>query len=148
MTDQQEPLAMRAFSRSSAICAALSFLILSACVSRAPPLRGGQIGLISGRETAGLSNDAARNKVLAEAARLTVDHGLRYFILLPAPQMANSAARPQRAGVDTAIRPGVDVTFRALRKDPVGGGAWDAYRLLSVRKPGSHGPGDPAASRD
>ena len=141
---------MRAFNRSPAICAALSFLILSACVSRAPPLRGGQIGLISGRETAGLSNDAARNKVLAEAARLTVDHGLRYFILLPAPQMAASPApaRPQRANADTAIRPGVDVTFRVLRKEPVGGGAWDAYRLLSARKPGSHGAGDPAAGRD
>lgn len=139
---------MRAFSRFPAICAALSFLVLSACVSRAPPLRGGQIGLISGRETVGLSSDAARNKVLAEAARLTVDHGLRYFILLPAPQMAASPARPQRAGADTAIRPGVDVTFRALRKDPVGGGAWDAYRLLSARKAGSHETGDPAAGRD
>ncbi|MGZ5926586.1 MAG: hypothetical protein ACXWLJ_07895 [Rhizomicrobium sp.] len=139
---------MRAFSRSPAICAALSLLILAACVSRAPPLRGGQIGLISGRETVGLSSNAARNKVLAEAARLTVDHGLRYFILLPAPQMAASPARPQRAGADTAIRPGVDVTFRALRKDPVGGGAWDAYRVLGARKAGSHGTGDPAVGRD
>ena len=139
---------MRAFSRSAAICAALSFLILSACVSRAPPLRGGQIGLISGRETVGLSSDAARNKVLAEAARLTVDHGLRYFILLPAPQMAASPARPQRAGADAAIRPGTDVTFRALRKNPVDGGAWDAYRLLSARKAGGRGAGDPAAGRD
>jgi hypothetical protein len=137
---------MRAFSRSPAICAALSFLVLSACVSRAPPLRGGQIGLISGRQTAGLSSDAARNKVLAEAARLTIDHGLRYFILLPAPQMANALA--QRTSADTAMRPGVDVTFRALRKEPVGGGAWDAYRLLGARKAGSHGIGDPAAGRD
>jgi hypothetical protein len=137
---------MRAFSRSPAICAALSFLVLSACVSRAPPLRGGQIGLISGRQTAGLSSDAARNKVLAEAARLTVDHGLRYFILLPAPQMANAPA--QRTSADAAMRPGVDVSFRALRKEPVGGGAWDAYRLLGARKAGSHGIGDPAAGRD
>ena len=139
---------MRAFSRSPAICAALSFLVLSACVSRAPPLRGGQIGLISGRETVGLSSDAARNKVLAEAARLTVDHGLRYFILLPAPQMPTSPARPQRAGADTAIRPGTDVTFRVLRKEPVGGGAWDAYGLLGARKAGSRRAGDPAAGRD
>ena len=111
----------------------LAFGLLAGCVSHMPPLRAGQVGTISGRDTAGLANDAAEKKVLAEAARLTVDHGYRYFVILSgSPQASGPAARPGPAG--TAIRPGADVRFRALSKDQIGRGAtgvFDAYRLLT-----------------
>ncbi len=125
-------------SQFPSACALLSFALLAGCIGHMPPLRAGQVGTISGRETAGLVPDAARKKVLAEAARLTVDHGYRYFVILPGPPQRNAApgtvARPGPA--DTTIRPGMDVSFRALRKDQIGrgtAGVFDAYRLLESR---------------
>lgn len=125
-------------SRFSSACALLSLALLAGCIGHMPPLRGGQVGTISGRETAGLAPDAAQKKVLAEAAQLTVDHGFRYFVILPGPPQRSPAGIATRAGgpADTAIRPGTDVSFRALRKDQIGrgtAGVFDAYRLLEAR---------------
>lgn len=119
--------------KSLPVSVLLSLGLLAGCIGHLPPLRAGQVGTISGRETAGLANDAAEKKVLAEAAQLTVDHGYRYFVILPGPpQVSGLAARPGPAG--TAIRPGTDVRFRALSKDQIGRGTtgvFDAYRLLN-----------------
>lgn len=120
----------------------LLLTLLSACIGPMRPLRNGQIGTISGRTTAGLSTPAATKKILSQAAQLTVDHGLRYFVLLPSPdQQRNSAASiPQRARIagslGTSINPGVDVTFKAFRKGAISpniAGVWDAYRVLNAR---------------
>jgi hypothetical protein len=112
----------------------LALTLVAGCVSHLPPLRAGQMGVISGRETAGLADNAAQSKVLAEAARLTVDHGYRYFVILPAPARSaagSAAARPTPGALP--IRPGLDVSFRPLRNDQAGRpGVFDAYRLLSV----------------
>jgi hypothetical protein len=120
----------------------LLLTLLSACIGPMRPLRNGQIGTISGRETAGLSAPAAAKKILSEAAQMTVDHGLRYFMLLSPPdQQRNSGTSiPQRAqaaaALGTSVRPGTDVTFRAFRKgqiNPNSTGVWDAFHVLNAR---------------
>ena len=122
-------------SRLPSLCALLSLALLAGCIGHMPALRAGQIGTISGRQTAGLANDAAQKKVLAEAAQQTVDHGFRYFVILPAPPPANPGMAARPAPPDTVIRPGMDVRFRALSKNQIGRGTigvFDAYRLLNT----------------
>ena len=101
-------------------------LMLAACVSHAPPLQNGNIGVVAGKETAGLDDKAATQKVLAEAARLTVDHGYRYFTLLPGAKTSGAAPRD-------VIHAGQTVQFQILRRARPGRGVWDAYRLLTRR---------------
>lgn len=122
-------------SRNFSLASLLAPILVAGCVSHLPPLRMGQVGVIPGRETAGLANDAAQSKVLAEAARLTVDHGFRYFVILPVAARSTAAsaavARPTPGALP--IRPGLDVSFRPLGNDQAGRpGVFDAYRLLSV----------------
>jgi hypothetical protein len=109
-------------------------LVLAACVSHAPSLQNGDIGTIAGRETAGLGDNDARRKVLAEAARLTVDHGYRYFVILP-------VARLPGAKIDAVptIHAGQAQRFQIVRRASAsrsGDQVWDAYRLLT-RQPKS-----------
>jgi hypothetical protein len=121
-------------SQFPSACALLSLALVAGCIGHMPPLRAGQVGTVSGRETAGLANDVAQRKVLAEAAQQTVDHGFRYFVILPATPLVNPGMAARPAPQDTVIRPGMDVRFRALSKDQIGRGAagvFDAYRLLN-----------------
>ena len=129
-------------SKSLRVCSLLTFILLSACIGPMRPLRNGQIGTISGHETAGLSAPAAQKKILSEAAQLTVDHGFRYFVLLSPPdQQRNSAASiPQRAQTTAtpgaSLHPGMDVNFRAFRKGQINPritGVWDAFQVLNAR---------------
>ena len=109
----------------------LSLACLAGCVRHMPPLGADQVITISGRESAGLANDAAQRKILAEAAQQTVNHGFRYFAILPGPAQRN----PAPAG-PVAISPGMDVRIRVLRSDQVRrgtAGLYDAYRLLNGR---------------
>jgi hypothetical protein len=48
-----------------------------------PAMRAGNTITIPGRLTAGLNPADANSKAMSEAARLTVDHGFRYFMLAP-----------------------------------------------------------------
>lgn len=116
---------------------------LAGCVRHMPPLGEDQTITISGRETVGLANDAAQRKVLTEAAQQTVDHGFRYFAILPGPAQRASIPGTASAGaaIPTVIGPGMDVHFRVLRSDQVRrgtAGLYDAYRLLN---------GKPSAAR-
>ena len=104
----------------------LLLLALTACVSPAPRLAAGGIGIVTAKQTAGLSDEAARREVLARAARVTIDHGYRYFILLPA---ANQPAA--RTGTAATIHAGQAQRFRIVRRAPAGAEVWDAYRLLT-----------------
>ena len=99
------------------LCALLSLALLAGCIGHMPALRAGQIGTISGRQTAGLANDAAQKKVLAEAAQQTVDHGFRYFVILPAPPPATPGMAARPAPPDTVIRPGMDVRFQGAQQE-------------------------------
>lgn len=109
----------------------LLFLSLCGCVSPAPRLQPGNIGIIAGKDTDGLNDEMARGKVLSEAARLTVDHGYRYFLILPAADLP--AARTNMAAVP--IRAGRSVRFQILHRTPPlrTPGVWDAYRLLAQK---------------
>ena len=101
-------------------------LMLAACISHAPPLQNGNIGVVAGKETAGLDDKAAAQKVLVEAARLTIDHGYRYFTLLPGAKTSATASRD-------VIHAGQTVQFQILRRARPGRGVWDAYQLLTRR---------------
>ena len=105
-------------------------LMLSACVSHVPPLQNGNIGVIAGKETAGLDEKAATPQVLVVAARQTVDHGYRYFTLLPGlpgPPGAK-AGGPAPANI---LHAGQNVRFQILRRARAGRGVWDAYQVLA-----------------
>jgi len=111
---------------------------MAGCVSPAPRLQPGGIAIIAGKDTAGLDDEAARGKVLSEAARLTVDHGYRYFVLLPAAKLPATRLSAARTDVAAAtIRAGQAQRFQVVRRAPSGArpGLWDAYRLLAQKSP-------------
>ena len=116
---------------SARVFSLLLLLGLAACVSPAPRLEPGGIGTIAAKETSGLSDEEARRAVLARAASLTVDHGYRYFVMLP------PAANPPgtaRTNAMAAIRAGQPQRFQILRRATsarAGQQVWDAYRLLT-----------------
>jgi hypothetical protein len=98
---------------------------LSACIGPAPSMRDNRTAVISGRVTAGLSATDATRKALSEAAKITVDHGFRYFMI----------ANPQNASASTvAISPGANLTIRTFRAGEIrrnAPGVWDADAILS-----------------
>ncbi len=74
---------------------------------------------------------AARQFLLARAARLTVDHGYRYFAIVT-PAIASGAPDP------IALKPGINLTIRLYRAGEArapGYRVWDAYMLLSPGRP-------------
>ncbi len=73
--------------------------------------------------------------LLARSARLTVDHGYRYFAILE-PAIASGTPDP------VSLKPGINITISLYRPGDAqapGYRVWDAYALLS--------PGRPAPSR-
>jgi hypothetical protein len=90
-------------------------------------MRGGNLLVVSGKSTASDSQDIAARKMLRLAARMTLDHGYRYFTVEGAEV---------RAGLP-AVQPGAGLTIRLYRPgdvDPNRAGVWDAVRVVS---PGS-----------
>jgi len=74
----------------------------------------------------------ARRAVLLEAAHVAVDNGYRYFIVLRRDVWTPS--RPVRAGTDSAIQPGDDVTIKVFHDGEVSPGTrdvFDAQRVLA-----------------
>ena len=100
-------------------------MVLSACIGPAPAMRDSRTAVISGRVTAGLSATDATRKALSEAAKITVDHGFRYFMI----------ANPQNASANAvAIIPGANLTIRTFRNGEIKRntpGLWDADAILS-----------------
>jgi hypothetical protein len=102
-----------------------SLAVLSACIGPAPALRDGRTAVISGRVTAGLNTKDATTKALSEAAKVTVDHGFRYFMLVNPKNTTLSQA---------AVLPGADIAIKAYRKGEIRlntPGLWDADVILS-----------------
>jgi len=105
----------------------LSLAILSGCAGHEPPLQNARTAVIPGRDTAGLSQADAQEEVLAKAARITVDHGFRYFSLVSVSSSAQTATAP------VTLSPGAGITIRLFRDGgikPSRPGTWDAFRLL------------------
>jgi len=109
----------------------LNLALMSGCASLAPPLQGPRTAVISGKDTAGLVQADAQEQILAKAARVTVDHGFRYFILVNTPSSTQTAIAP------VALSPGASITIRLFHDGevkPSRPGTWDAFRLLSLNK--------------
>ncbi len=103
--------------------------IAAACISRAPPMLDARTAVIPGRATAGYDSHAALDAVLVQAAKMTVDHGFRYF------RIADS-----EGGNAPSVRPGADVAIKVFRVGEVGPaspGIWDAQQILTEGVPRS-----------
>lgn len=88
-------------------------------------MRGGNQLVVSGKSTASDSQDIAAEKMLRLAARMTLDHGYRYFTIEGAEIHAGLPA----------VRPGASLTIRLYRPgevNPNRAGLWDAVRVVSA----------------
>ena len=95
---------------------------LAGCVAHTPLLHGTQL-IVPAKVTTGLNSDDATHVALTEAARITVDHGYRYFALLPLGGVEQH--RP------FAMTPGTPVRVQLLQTKHSGDGrVWDAYAIL------------------
>jgi hypothetical protein len=100
---------------------------LMGCAHPMPRLSASHTLLVSGRETLSMIAPEARRFLLARAARLTVDHGYRFFAILE-PAIASGSPDP------ISLRPGINLTIRLYRPGEArmpGYRVWDAYTLLS-----------------
>ena len=113
------------------------------CVGHEPALRQDQTARIPGRETIGLSGADARQKVLRDSAKLTINHGFRYFLIVDRsnpleehrPGVSPTAHQYSATGKpDAIIVPGADVTIRILKtrsSAATSAKVWDAYEILT-----------------
>ncbi len=110
---------------------------LQACARHLPPLPANGMLTISGRGTEGMTQAAASQSLLAKAAKLTVDHGFRYFTLInPAAARPGNGGTP--LGTPLALQPGSNITIRLFHEGDVKAsapGILDAFMLLSAGKP-------------
>lgn len=89
--------------------------------------------VISGRSTVGESRNDVTTKMLIFAARLTLDHGFRYFRVVGSP----NASTRQRT---LSIFPGADVTIEVYRDGEISQrspGIWDAENIGAGDLPGN-----------
>lgn len=123
--------------------ALVAAILLSGCVAHQASLLKGTQGFVPGRDTAGLNPEAAREKVLHETAKIAIDHGYRYFILVAGttlnpnnPELTRTLSFTKTPSADTvAITPGVPVRFRLTNGDEKWAQhlqRWDAYSLLQA----------------
>ena len=113
------------------VVSVLCGLALAACAHHMRPMFNDRTAVISGKRTVGDSTGEATQKLLIQAARLTLDHGFRYF------RIANSQNVPG-GGDALSIRPGADVTIEVYREgeiDPRSRGVWDAQNIGAGRMP-------------
>jgi hypothetical protein len=122
-------------ARLSLLLAIACFAVTSGCsllFSGEPDLRDDRTAIVPGRETTDLNPAEARRAALIEAARITVDHGYQYFVVLRRAVWTPSGS--VRAGNDSAIRPGDDVTIKVFHNGEISPGTrdvFDAQRLLT-----------------
>ena len=138
---------LRLCKDSLLVCGILCAVGLASCIGPAPAMRDERTAVVSGRDTTGLSTAGAIRKALLQAARITVDHGFRYFkIVEPRGQDETYAhsAMALRLGSSWAadgvslIRPGADVTIKVFRSGEMAAtaaGIWDAEYLLTSGVP-------------
>lgn len=108
--------------------------LLSGCASHSPGLRGDRTALVSGKGTASMNQQEATQLLLGKAARLTVDHGFRYFVVTAPP------SPEKQVSSNAGIRPGGDITIRLFRDGEIkypARAVWDAFLVLEQNKPGS-----------
>ena len=96
---------------------------LIGCAHHQPVWSQGTVIRIAGKASQDLSPKDVFPQMLALAARATVNHGYRYFVLVNASQSVPRLA------------PGADLDVRVLSGNESGRGVLDAYRLLEA--PGS-----------
>lgn len=117
-------------ARTAFFLMALLALPLAGCISHEIPLRADHTAVLSGQRTAGMSVADATRTTLISAAKLTVDHGGRYFFL----------ERPSVPTQDFGVKPGSDVIVEVLMPgDRRMGhpGVWDAQKILTQGVPQS-----------
>jgi hypothetical protein len=99
----------------------------ASCVHPAPAMLDERTAVISGRETAQSAPADAIQKAMVLAAKITVDHGFRYFRVVGADnQFAMDAS---------SIRPGQDVIIKVFHDGETSirtAGIWDAETILTV----------------
>ena len=106
----------------------LCLLALAACAHRIAPMRGDHTVVISGHRIVGSNADMVTKNALVAAARLTLDHGCRYFKVLGAKN------NYLRRNAPLALRPGADVTIAVYREgeiDPQSPDVWDAQNIAA-----------------
>ena len=111
--------------------ALLALGLLAACASHMPPLRADGTAVILGSKTDGMSGPDAMRTVLTAGARVTVDHGGRYFRIV-------GMGSPY--GTNLSVRPGANVAIRVYRQgeiEPHAPGVWDAQQILTRGPPAS-----------
>lgn len=105
--------------------------LLFACARHMPPLSANHTLWVPGRDTASMTAPVIQRFLLARAARLTVDHGYRYFAIV-APAIRSGTPDP------IGLKPGTDLTIQLFRPGEArrtGYRVWDAYALLSPGRP-------------
>ncbi len=114
-----------------AALALLAFCLLAGCASHMPPLRADGTTVLLGSRTAGMSIPDAMRTMLAVGARVTVDHGGRYFRVV---------GTESSYGTNLSVRPGADVVIRIYQSgevEPKAPGVWDAQQILTSGPPAS-----------
>jgi hypothetical protein len=90
-------------------------------------MRNDHTVVISGRKIVGGNADAVTKNALVAAARLTLDHGCRYFKVLGANTYL-------RRNAQLSLRPGADLTIAIYREgeiDPQSPDVWDAQSIAA-----------------
>ena len=112
MSTHRDFAALRSLGRPI-LLVALCGLVLSACAHPVPPMHSDRTIVISGKRTVGSNDRDATRKMLIAAARMTLDHGFRYFEIVGAPNTNSSR------GATLSIPAGTDVTIRVYREGEI-----------------------------
>lgn len=112
------------------LCAAavvFGTLLLAGCAHHLRPMPDAHAIVVSGRSTANDDAALASRKIMVAAARVTLNHGFRFFRIAGSPR-----------GAAPLIQPGADVTIEVFRDgeiDPRAPGVWDALTIGSGEVP-------------
>jgi len=99
---------------------------LAGCVSHLPPVPDSHVVMVSGRGTAGYDQKNATRMAIVVAARVTVDHGFRYF------RVVGSSGANDAGGL-ASLQPGVNFAIRVYDEgetNPHGANLFDAQAVL------------------
>jgi len=103
-------------------------MALLSCMSQAPAMLNDRKAAISGRGTVGMSSSDATRIMLTRAARMTLDHGFRYF------QIAGSRTAASIRDGMFSIQPGANIMINVYREGEInqrGQAVWDAENIAA-----------------